>query len=283
MILTYKLFGIFFLIFLLPDTIYPQNLLDYSNSLKYANYLFGSHQYKLAVSEFERVVFLAPHDTISKLKLIRSYRYSNNFTTARKRIEDFYSGDLNNFPVAFSDEYIKNLLCENQFQEATDFLRKNISLDIDTRQTYQLGIYVMESRWDEASQFVDGPGIHQDRTEKFDALHEVMIKGLNTRYKNPALAASLSAVIPGAGRLYTKQWKDGIFSFLFISAASWLTYKSYIHSGIDLNSILAGTFTLSFYSANIYGSGKSANRYNQRINQTCRTEAEKILLDDKDR
>jgi len=44
--------------------------------------------------------------------------------------------------------------------------------------------------------------------------------------------------------------------------------------------MIFGSLTLSFYSANIYGSYKSAQDYNQKANQSATSEIESILFDD---
>ncbi|HDR68493.1 MAG TPA: hypothetical protein ENN61_05520 [Bacteroidaceae bacterium] len=278
-----RLTGIFCCFFLILETGDAQDLLDYQNSLKYADYLFQTHQYQLAVAEYERVIFLAPEDTMAKLKLVRSYRYLNDYRTALEKLNSFCPSGPESLPGEFSGEYVKNMLYEGQFQKASGFLQTNHTLDYAVRSEYQLGIYIMQNRWREAGLFVDPQEDLSDKSEKFDALNSLVTEGLNTRYKIPALAASLSAVVPGTGKFYTGQWKDALFSLLFVTSASWLTCHTYMNKGLSFNTFLVGSVTLVFYSANIYGSYKSANRYNQKIHQSFRSKAEDILLDDRDR
>ncbi len=149
------------------------------------------------------------------------------------------------------------------------------------KKEYQLGILVMQNQWSEAKSFADEYVELLSERETYNLLYGQVTDGLNIHYKSPALAASLSAIIPGSGKVYTKQWKDAIYSFLFVSAAGWLTYRSYTANGLAFSSIFWGSVTIGFYSANIYGSHKSAKRFNDRINQSFTTEAETILLNDK--
>ncbi len=273
-----KLFCSFFCVFLISGIACSQNLLDYSNSLKYADYLYNTNQYNLAAIEFERVVFLEPKDTLSKLKLIRSYRYLTEYKTAIERIEKYFPYSLNNIPEEISDEYVRNMLYENQFQEATGFLQTNKTMDVGIRTEYQLGIFIMQYKWPEAKLFADEQLGFLDKTERYDSLYTLINDGLNANYKSLLLAGSISAIVPGGGKVYCGNWIDGIFSFLFVTTSAWLTYKSYQKNGFNFNSALIGTFALSFYSANIYGSVKSAKRYNQKINQSFRSKADDILL-----
>ena len=112
----------------------------------------------------------------------------------------------------------------------------------------------------------------------FASLKEIEENGLNDKYKNPLLASGMSALIPGIGKIYTNQWKDAIYTFLFVSAASYITYKSYKNNGFSNNTIIFGSIAVSFYLVNIYGTHKSAKRYNQRINHNYTHKAEEILL-----
>ena len=261
-------------------TTYSQDLYDYSNSLKYADYLFKTNQFKLASAEYERIVFLEPKDTLSRFKLIQSYRYLTEYTTAINRIEKYFQPSLNNLPKKFSDEYVRNLLYDNQFQKATDFLLNINTMDIGVKTEYQLGILMMQYRWTEAGNFADEHLGVLATTGRFDNLNNIIKGGLNTRYKSPFLAASISVIVPGGGKVYSGQWADAIYSFLIVTSSTWLTYKSFQKNGVSFNSFLIGSFALSFHSANIYGSVKSAKRHNQKINQALRSDIENILLND---
>ena len=261
-------------------TAYAQNLLDYQNSLKYADYLYQTNQYNLASVEFERVVFLEPKDTLAKLKLVRSYRYLKDYKTALKKIEIFFPKSLIDIPEEFSVEYVRNMLYENQLQKTTGFLQTSKHLNPGVKTEYQLGIYIMQYQWTEARRFADEHIDILGKTERFDKLNNIIINGLNANYKSPFLAGFISAVVPGSGKVYCGKWKDAIYSFLFVTTSSWLTYKSFENKGFNFSGVILGSFALTFYSANIYGSVKSTKTYNQKINQSFRSEAEDILLND---
>ena len=131
----------------------------------------------------------------------------------------------------------------------------------------------MQYQWPEAKLFADEHLVFLDKTERFDSLYTLINDGLNANYKSLLLAGSISAIVPGGGKVYCGNWIDGIFSFLFVTTSAWLTYKSYQKNGFNFNSALIGTFALCLHSANIYGSVKSAKRYNQTKNQSFRSKA----------
>lgn len=257
---------------------FSQDLLDYTNSLKYATFLFETKQYQESAIEFERVVFLAPNDTSAKLQLIKSYRYSGNYTKAKNRLKNIFPENINSLPTDFAKEYIKIILHEYQYDSLTYFLKDNQNLSFSDVIGYQYGSLIMQNKWYGATIFKDKNINVLSQFNGFASLKEIEEKGLNDKYKNPLLASGMSALIPGIGKIYTNQWKDAIYSFLFVSAASYITYKSYKDNDFSNGTIIFGSIAISFYLANIYGTNKSAKRYNQRINHNYTNKAEEILL-----
>ena len=77
--------------------------------------------------------------------------------------------------------------------------------------------------------------------------------------KSPWLAAGLSALIPGLGRVYVGRWQDGVFSFLLVGLASGLAAQGFYAegSGSVRGWILTGTAAL-LYAGNVYGSAVGA-------------------------
>jgi hypothetical protein len=86
------------------------------------------------------------------------------------------------------------------------------------------------------------------------------IKGLP--YRSPALAGTLSALLPGSGHVYTSKWKDGLLALvltgglIFASVEAW---DKEVYGVAGLVSVLAFTF----YAGNVYGAVNSAYRTNQ--------------------
>jgi len=79
--------------------------------------------------------------------------------------------------------------------------------------------------------------------------------------KSPTVAALFSAVVPGAGKIYTKNYGDGITSLLVTGLFSFLSYDNFNANHKTRGWIFAG-LSAFFYSGNIYGSYVSARNYN---------------------
>lgn len=80
--------------------------------------------------------------------------------------------------------------------------------------------------------------------------------------KAPWLASSLS-LIPGLGYAYSGHKQTAISSFVINGLLAYATYTSFKNKNYGIG-ILTGVFNISFYIGNIYGSGKSAKRYNEQ-------------------
>ena len=85
-----------------------------------------------------------------------------------------------------------------------------------------------------------------------------------TKFKNPFIAGSFSALIPGTGKFYTGNWGDGVFSMLFIAGNVWQAYRGFNEHGIKSGYGWAfASLSASFYVGNIFGAVKAAKRYNK--------------------
>lgn len=80
--------------------------------------------------------------------------------------------------------------------------------------------------------------------------------------KSPALAGTLSALLPGAGQLYLGRWTDALLAFSFTALFAGAT--AYSHFGLDSLpfTITSGLLTLGFYSGNITNAVVDARRIN---------------------
>lgn len=77
----------------------------------------------------------------------------------------------------------------------------------------------------------------------------------NHSYKSPLLAASLSTLVPGLGKIYAGKTGDGISSFIGCSALGLVTWEQYRKNGFnDYRTILSAALFSLFYGGNIWGS-----------------------------
>ena len=78
--------------------------------------------------------------------------------------------------------------------------------------------------------------------------------------KSPVLAASLSALIPGTGRMYAKHWFDGFMGlsqFLLYAAITNYAYQN----EWEVLTAISGGVTFIIYGGEIYGAYRTAKYY----------------------
>jgi len=89
----------------------------------------------------------------------------------------------------------------------------------------------------------------------------------NHRPKSPAVAGLLSAVVPGAGKVYAGQIGEGIAAFLTVGSLAAITAENWSKNGLsNWKTITFGTLCSIFYIGNIYGSVASVKVYRNQFN-----------------
>jgi len=81
--------------------------------------------------------------------------------------------------------------------------------------------------------------------------------------KSLGLALVLSAFVPGAGKVYTGEWQDGLFSLVSLGSLGGMAAYNFYRDGPK--AWKAWTYSAAFaafYIANLYGSTESARRVN---------------------
>ncbi|MCF8307978.1 MAG: hypothetical protein K9I68_03120 [Bacteroidales bacterium] len=74
------------------------------------------------------------------------------------------------------------------------------------------------------------------------------------RKKSPVVAGAMSAIVPGAGKIYAGQTGEGISAFLTAGGLGFVTWENYHKNGWkDVKTLLFGAVFAAFYGGNIYG------------------------------
>ena len=105
------------------------------------------------------------------------------------------------------------------------------------------------------------PSIHQDGRLVNRVPESVFER--SDRGRSPLLASTLSAVIPGAGRLYAGRGWDGLFGFLTVTALANITHR-YNRLNRDGGTLFFGTLTATFYLGEIVGAYRAVVEANKR-------------------
>ncbi len=249
------------LIFVLYKPAQAQNLYDIPRSKEFASYLFHSQQYSLAAIELERLIYLEPQNDSLRENLIRSYSFNKDFATAGKRIDAFFP-EKKAITSPFDDLYAFNLLADKKTHATRDFLATNATLNPEKRHYYQAFSYLLEQDFNNSERLL--AEIPKDESS-LSALRDLSHEGLTMRRKSPGLAMAMSALVPGSGKFYTGDWKDGIISLISIGITSFQAIRGFsINGTASTYGWIYGSIATGFYLGNIYGSFTSSKRYNKR-------------------
>jgi len=262
------------LLLLLQGNLYSQNIYDESHSREFALYLMQSHQFQLASSEWERVLFLSPADTLARLNLLKSLRLSEKSADGWLKFNQWFPSGLLSRP--FSQEAIQITLSQGDFTSFRSILDRSPGLSASERSHYLLGSWLMEGNWISQPAKLRSPAFTINTNDP--RLLDLYSRTLNINRKSPAASVALSAIVPGLGKIYSHDWKDGLLSLLFVATNAWQSYRGFSKNGVrSVTGWVFGTLGAGFYTANLFGSWKSANTYNSKQVDIIRHETEDII------
>lgn len=249
-----------------------QNFYDEQHSVKFADYLFQSQQFDLAAQEYERLFYVNPSEELYKLQLVKSYRLSGNLSLAGKRFNDIFKDSVFYVSEPLAQEYLHVLMLQNQLNQAFYFNQASTNIS-EVQEKYNLmQINLLAKNWKKADSIAS----------QISNLEPQYLAILNSaklmKHRSPALAAAFSVVIPGSGKAYSGYWKDGIISLIFVAATGWQAYRGFDKNGVSsVSGWIWGGISTGFYFGNIYGSYKSAKRFNNRQNEILHNRAENYI------
>lgn len=273
-LLTCNLLFFFILIQTIP-TLKSQNYYNLENSVRFADYLFQSRQYDFAAEEYERVVFLDPADDSMKFRLIQTYRFNNNYDKGINCVNRLFTQQTCDMPNEIAVEYVKLMLLNQTGDSAYSFLNNCKTLNTIQIQYYTMSALLLKKDWNAAFTYQSGKSAVPLN------LTEIATEGYLLKYKKPAVAATLSAIIPGSGKMYAKRWKDGLYSLLIIAANVWQSYRGFEKYGSEsAYGWIFGGLAIGFYSGNIYGSYKETVKYNNKLDENIYKKAQKCIFAD---
>ncbi|MCZ7603505.1 MAG: hypothetical protein M5R37_11570 [Melioribacteraceae bacterium] len=230
------------------------------NRLKFANYLFYSGDYIRAIDEFNEVDSTKSNDSL-QFKIGLSLQQLNRLEEATVTFRDLMRS--------------RSLTDEASFEYArTIYLWGHISrhFSITRREPLRSSIYrkdveklIQLDKLQSAENQIDSASFFEpfDKKESIELLKFYQRK-LNFDDKNPTLAAVMSTVLPGLGKIYTGNYGDGITALLLTGILTFLSVDNF-DAGHDFRGWLFAGLAAYFYAGNIYGSAVSVNVYNANL------------------
>ncbi len=244
--------------------LYAQNNSYHSpeNIRLFADYLFCQNDYLRAIEEYKRLENSTASDTLifkigySYLQ-IKQHNYANKYFDMIER-----SSSLKSLAVNYNS---LNFFLIKDFSSLKNNYRLNSDSDLnDSKKLLLVSSILNENIFPSDEQIF----LFDDSDRLF--VNDLIIKKKYPDYKSPTVAGILS-VIPGAGKVYTKNYTDGLTSFLLTGLFTFLAYDNFRNSHHFRGYIFSFAAT-GFYLGNIYGSIISAYRYNRNYDEKIITE-----------
>ncbi len=242
------------------------NIKSPSNILRFADYLFCEKDYLRAIDEYKSYLSKIDNDTV-KFKIGLAY---SGMADYRKSNEIYFDTKWGNkLAQPAKDETYKNYFLEKKFKEL-DSVKNSCDLGVDNdpvtascRLYYFSKLYGNElenNEWllDKEKYLSVFSG------EAKEIINQFYYEGTSLPYRSPTFAAVLSAIIPGAGKIYSSQYTDGFTSLLVTGLLSFLSYDNF-RANHNFRGWLFGGLAAYFYAGNIYGSAAAAQIYNAGV------------------
>ncbi len=242
----------------------------------YAESLFEQGEYIQAVTEYERFLHFFPDDPRKREAAYRigmAYFNSRAFSEAIdafRRVIDTYDGSplsLQNEVTEAFFQISKAYLALNQPGQAVANLQNLITLaenrEVQDAAFHRIGwIYLEAGEWDRARFYLAQISPENRETYRLEKIADTLERVDEIPTRNPALAGTLSAVVPGSGYVYTGRYRDALISFLLNGGMILAAYTAFADDNPALGAVIS-FFEIGFYTGNIYGSIGSAHKYNR--------------------
>lgn len=255
--------GFVFFVFLLcfPQG-QAQNIFNEENSLEYATYLYKSEQYQLASEEYERLVFLDVNNTQYQIALLKSLYKLEAYDYAFKRVHSLSGGDMLSLSEDIYELHTLGYVQAGMSEQALTLINKRGTIQSKEFQELKTTAYIMNGQLEIAKLYVNdinwGEASRHFYVEQIESFMKI-------KKKSPILAATMSTVIPGSGKIYSGDWKDGLFSFAMITVLAWESYRGFNKNGVkSFQGWFAGGLGIGFHLGNIAGSFRAAELRNRK-------------------
>lgn len=240
--------------------------------ISFADFLFENRDYYRAITEYERVIFMFPDDPLSQkaqLQIAMAYFMGEKWEVAIEHFQELATnypnkelGKQSYFMVA--ETYYKKKDYQRAIESYKDFIVKYLDDPMCDEAHIRLGwsFLRINNAIQAEREFRSLSSSSSKKAETEKIAREV--KNINDiHYKNPLLAALLSAILPGSGQLYAERPSDAITSFLLNGLFIGGMVESFENGNTIVGIILSG-IEVGWYTGNIYNATNDAYKYNQR-------------------
>jgi TM2 domain-containing membrane protein YozV len=250
-----------------------QNIYDGEHILRFADYLFRNKEYHLAINEYKHALFLQYCNTSCQIKLFNSYLQTQQYDAGLYTYRSIYAEGLSGNDT-LEMVYGKMLILNADFTEVEKLLHTSATLSPGQLSFLNVSNDLLSDNWDKVlmkeSVVISDMQINPYKSVIYDIR--------NLKYKKPGVSLMLSAVIPGAGKMYCGYWYDGLISLTTIGITAWQAVRGFKIYGTDrAYTWIFTSLSATFYISNLYGSYKAANMRNYSLRQNIHHAIKKVF------
>lgn len=235
----------------------------------FAEKYFSSGEYFRAIGEYQRFIYFFPEDTRIEQAMHRIGMASfkdGDFVDAIKAFErliDRYKDTALSIKsyLMISECYVKLDRAGSAIANLHNLITITDENNIKDKANYRIGwIYLETASWGKASSYFEKISIKNRGKYSLNELFTGLSKKDAIEKKDPRLAGFLS-ILPGAGYVYLRRYRDALTAFVVNSSLIYAAYASFDNDNPVLGGIVAFVGT-GFYAGNIFGAVTSAHKYN---------------------
>jgi len=230
-------------------------------SLSFADHLYSSGDYYQAAGEYLRARFTSGSPGLggyAGLMAGESYLRAGDIAQARHAFQD-----LNEPPAQDFRQYG----IARTYFAAADYAGTRSALAsitspvlVDRTRALTGWTYFRQHRFAEGASALGAIGTNEP------SRHLNSMDGRDIRRRSRLTSTLLSAIVPGAGQLYSGRAGDGAYSFLTIASTGlvtwWFAADPTTRDRTRVKVSIFGVITALFYAGNIYGANVAARDYN---------------------
>ena len=260
-------------------------------TLKYANHLYEQRDYFRAISAYKEIAFHADYPGLKQVAYSRiayAYYHSGKYNSANYYVRHL----LGQFSL---NDSLRNEICIiggltayqlEDYPRALRYFQQSRSGHTSGRSFAYTGlVHAALAQMDSADWYFTRIPTEDDalfNVQAKDDIRQLLMHRRTDRRKSPMLAAGMSALLPGAGQVYSNHYYDALQAAGFVlgfAYASYLAYRyekseggPYIRTGIGIG------VTGIFHLGNILGAYRTAQYRNYRQRETFLRRLQNLIL-----
>ena len=242
--------------------------------LQFAGDLFIAGEYYRAITEARRYLSLFPErlraDEMAKM-IGDAYLLSREWAEAITAYDQFllqFPGSPRVSAVTFTKAIA--LLKQGAAAEAERLFQ--LILNGTSREKkgeaarWEILLLIRQNRFDEAERLLRDRMVRPEIEPEAGIIEELLAEKRDARYKSPATAGLLSAILPGSGQFYNGRYQDGTYSFLLNALFILGAWKAFDSDNYALGGVLT-LFEIGWYAGGVYGAVGGAHKVNLKIDE----------------